>query len=167
MQHNHSILILSDADEDLYEYVKNIILKKKRNMINIRPSKFVFNLLTKKQKRIFVYLHLKEYQECPICYDIINYTNKIKTSCNHIFCKNCIHTIFSVPPPPGQYNPCPCCRRDLVYYSFLEPSLIKITTVSSLNLFNKKHSLNYCHPFSKYKNNKWFGRFSQMKQFLP
>jgi len=45
--------------------------------------------------------------ECPICLIEIKQTDFHITSCNHIFCKNCIDTWLH------NHNNCPICRHIL------------------------------------------------------
>jgi len=44
-----------------------------------------------------------EKKQCPICYQ--EYTDVVKTPCDHIFCKNCISSWIET------NHTCPCCRK--------------------------------------------------------
>jgi hypothetical protein len=43
------------------------------------------------------------HNECPICYNLLNYSNKAVSICNHCFCNDCYEKI----------NICALCRGNL------------------------------------------------------
>ena len=49
--------------------------------------------------------NLESPTDCPICYE--NIARPFTTSCNHIFCKECLLTWTE------ESNTCPCCRAEL------------------------------------------------------
>jgi hypothetical protein len=52
--------------------------------------------------------------ECPICLEIINELQQIKTSCNHFFCKDCL---IKWQKTEHNINRCPLCRKHIHDYS--------------------------------------------------
>ena len=114
-------------DYYLLEYVENELMKelmKNKNNYKftkpIRPSKFVYNQLTKQQKTVYNALTDVDECECPICYDKLNNYNTIRTKCNHSFCKECFSKLIT------HSDKCPYCRTQMRTYEemFVTPVVI-------------------------------------------
>lgn len=52
----------------------------------------------------------KNYDNCPICLDVIKDNNYVITKCNHKFCFNCLMCSCNVK------NECPLCRTEIEEY---------------------------------------------------
>lgn len=110
-------------DHYLLKYVANELrenINKYKFTTPIRPSKFVYNLLTKQQKTVYNALIDVDECECPICYDKLNNYNTIRTGCNHSFCKECFLKLIT------HSDKCPYCRTQLRIYEelFVTPVVI-------------------------------------------
>ena len=141
---NKFINIITETTEDefLLEFTQDEIQKnpnliyKYNNLtnnvnknLNIRPTVFVYVLLTPYQKKMYDLLHYTEpveVFECPVCYIELNKKNQAITNCKHKFCEEClIKTINS----KKNYPTCPCCRTLIISYVMCCPSLTLIRTI--------------------------------------
>ncbi len=108
-------------DEYLISYVSSILVKKRYFFdAPIRPCDFLFNyVFNNAQKKLYIAFGMEsEHNECPICYEHLTEYNKVRTSCEHEFCKNCISRVASDWFARRDDNPCcPCCRRVIDYYN--------------------------------------------------
>jgi hypothetical protein len=59
-----------------------------------------------KSQFIEMYDKLKEYTECPVCYEDMTGENMEVPKCGHIICKSCCEKIKATPTPN-----CPTCRK--------------------------------------------------------
>lgn len=71
---------------------------------------------------------IEKNDECPICYDCVNFKNQMTTNCNHTFCCNCIKEIIARKEPilddecqtlNCDIINCPLCRTKITEFSTL------------------------------------------------
>lgn len=132
MQFTHTFKVETKTDKELLNYVNNLLINKKKNIINIRPSKYFYELLTSSQKKLFDLLHKVESCECPVCYTNIDNNNEWRTHCNHTFCKDCVKNVFYTS------SKCPLCRSEFTNddAECLEPEYYSVSLVFHYKLYN-------------------------------
>lgn len=77
----------------------------------VRPSNFkpTYTIINKKTEE-----HKNNPVECPICYTDIEYTEYVKTTCNHEYCLLCINGIYKTAISSCKDNmTCAICRNDI------------------------------------------------------
>jgi len=123
MYYKIDIRLKTLEDHYLLEYVENEIFRNKKiyNFTKpIRPSKFVYNQLTKQQKILYNALMDVDDCDCPICYNKLDNYNTIRTECNHSFCKECFSKMLTYS------DNCPYCRSQIRKYEELFVSQIVV-----------------------------------------
>ena len=131
MQYTHTFKVETRVDKDLLNYVNNLLLNRRANIINIRPSEYYYKLLTSSQKKIFDLVYRVECCECPVCYTNIDKSNEFTTHCNHTFCKDCIKKVFYTSAK------CPLCRSEFTDddADFLETEYYSVILIFSHKLY--------------------------------
>lgn len=109
---NIKIKFIPENDEKFIEACQENNIKLAQILVDVRPKGYYINVI---DDQIMVYEIISSLiidnviesesnnEICPICY--VNISNVI-TSCNHLFCFNCLERHYCV----NNQN-CPCCRK--------------------------------------------------------
>jgi hypothetical protein len=104
-----SYFIMRDGYDNISQFVnvlqdRNRVLRENLNDPNYQMEALDITYL--QQQFIEMYDKLKEYTECPVCFELLTKDNIEVPKCGHTICKTCIETIKGQPEPK-----CPNCRK--------------------------------------------------------
>ena len=96
---------------------------------------------------------------CIICYNSISVELLCKTNCNHIYCKDCLHTWFN----RGKIE-CPMCRVNVKSYenNGIQNHLIVLNTLENRIVIEA----NTNNPMVNPDNNMYIRRIKMMKFYI-
>ena len=97
---------------------------------------------------------------CIICYNSISVELLCKTNCNHIYCKDCLHTWFN----RGKIE-CPMCRVNVKSYenNGIQNHLVVLNTIPENRIVIEANTNN---PMVNPDNNMYIRRIKMMKFYI-
>lgn len=101
--------IMRDEVDGLNDYIRNFqdrnrIMRQNLNDPNYEMDTLDITYLQNQFKEM--YDKLKEYSECPVCYETLTKDNMEVPKCGHLICKGCVERIKATATPN-----CPNCRK--------------------------------------------------------
>ena len=104
-----AFFVMRDEVDALNNYIhqfsdRNRQLRENLNDPNLQMETLDITYL--KSQFIEMYDKLKEYSECPVCYETLTKDNIEVPKCGHIICKQCVERIKETATPV-----CPNCRK--------------------------------------------------------
>ena len=97
---------------------------------------------------------------CIICFNNIPVESLCKTNCNHIYCKECLHTWFD----RGNIE-CPMCRLNVRSYenNGIQNHLVVLNTIPENRIVIEENTNN---PMVNPDNNMYIRRIKMMKFYI-
>jgi len=97
---------------------------------------------------------------CIICFNNIPVESLCKTNCNHIYCKDCLHTWFD----RGKIE-CPMCRLNVRSYenNGIQNHLVVLNTIPENRIVIEANTNN---PMVNPDNNMYIRRIKMMKFYI-
>jgi len=101
--------IMRDKLDDLGQSYTHLI-HQNREMVDLIKNGGEVDINHLKNQFVEMYEKLKEYTECPVCFDTLTKDNLDVPTCGHIICKSCKETIMK-----GNCL-CPICKKKYSKY---------------------------------------------------
>ena len=98
--------IMQDEVSNLNYYIHNFMERNRNMRNNIDNPDYDLDITFLKNQFIEMYDKLKQYSECPVCYETLTKSNMEVPKCGHLICKSCVEKIKQSSTPV-----CPNCRK--------------------------------------------------------
>jgi hypothetical protein len=104
-----AFFVMRDEVDELNDYIHQFSDRNRQLRENLNDPNYQMetcDITYLKQQFIEMYDKLKEYSECPVCYETLTKDNMEVPKCGHIICKQCVERIKETATPV-----CPNCRK--------------------------------------------------------